>query len=166
MSDALRPAIEGAELPDERLETIGDRNPYHALIGVELVERADGIARCRLPVTAKVAGGVAGSVHGGVLSALVDIAALHAIPTILVPGDTMAGTAELSISYLRPALTTMVYATARVLKKGRTLAVCDVEITDAEHRLVAKGRVSYALRPEALLRERNPIAGPSSSANG
>ena len=138
---------------DEHAQRFQTGNPYHALIGVELVERGDGHARCRLPVTEKVRGGVAGSVHGGVISALVDIATLSAVSSIVQPGEQMAGTAELSVSYLRPALGDAVFADARVLKKGRTLAVIDVDVTNPDGTLVAKGRVSYALRPAALRRD-------------
>lgn len=136
-------------------------NPFHELLGVELEERAPGYARVRLPVRAQLGGGVAGSLHGGVLSALVDIATLGALQGLFRPDERAAGTAELSISYLRPALGEYVAAEARVLKKGRTLAVIDVDITDPEGRLVAKGRVSYALRPAALLApdERRPATG-------
>jgi uncharacterized protein (TIGR00369 family) len=97
-------------------------------------------------VTEKVRGGVGGSVHGGVLSSLVDIATILAVSTLVQPHEQMAGTAELNISYLRPALGAAVYAAARVLKKGRSLAVCDVDLTDLDGRLLAKGRVAYALR--------------------
>ena len=138
---------------DEHAQRFQTGNPYHTLIGVELVERGDGHARCRLPVTEKVRGGVAGSVHGGVISALVDIATLSAVSSIVQPGEQMAGTAELSVSYLRTALGEAVFADARVLKKGRTLAVIDVDITNPDGTLVAKGRVSYALRPAALRRD-------------
>ena len=135
---------------DEYARRFQAGNPFHKLIGVELLRRGEGHARCRLPVTENIRGGVAGSVHGGVLSALVDIVTLSAIATVVNPAeDQMAGTAELSISYLRPALGDAVYADARVLKKGRQLAVVDVDVTDPDGRLVAKGRVSYALRPRS-----------------
>ena len=129
------------------LRDIQAGNPYHALIGVELVESGEGYARCRLPVVEKLRGGVAGSVHGGVISSLVDIACLEAIVTTVKRGEQMAGTAELNVSYLRPALGTAIFATAHLLKKGRTLAVVDVEITNEDDKLLAKGRVTYALRP-------------------
>jgi uncharacterized protein (TIGR00369 family) len=87
-----------------------------------------------------------------VLSALVDIVTLSAVSSVARPDEQMAGTAELNVSYLRPALGDAVIAEARVLKKGRTLAVVDVDITGTDGRLVAKGRVSYALRPNALTR--------------
>ena len=121
-------------------------NPFHALIGVELIESSPGHARVRLPVSERVGGGVAGSVHGGVLSALADIACLGAMRGLFSESVRAAGTAELNISYLRPALGAYVIAEARVLKRGRTLAVVDVDLTDPNDKLVAKARVSYAVR--------------------
>lgn len=124
----------------------------HALLDIELLERGEGRARVRLPVTERVKGGVGGSAHGGVISALADIVTLAAVSSVAQPDEEMAGTAELSVSYLRPALGSYIDAEARVLKKGRTLAVLDIDITDPSGRLVAKGRVSYALRPALLTR--------------
>jgi uncharacterized protein (TIGR00369 family) len=136
-------------------------NPFHALIGVELVERGEGRARCRLPMSEKVKGGVAGSVHGGVLSALIDIATLAAISSVVDHArEQMAGTAELNVSFLRPALGEAVYAEARVLKKGRQLVVVDIDLTDPDGRLVAKGRVNYALRPGGVPHDRDQAGRP------
>lgn len=136
-----------AEVDDGLRARFRNSNPFHELIGVELAARSPGYARVRLPMSERVRGGVAGSVHGGVLSALADIATLGAMGTVFSERERAAGTAELSISYLRPALGAYVDAEARVLKKGRTLAVIDVDLKDSDGRLVAKARVSYALRP-------------------
>lgn len=132
-----------------RLARFREGNPFHRLLGVELEEMRPGYARVRLPVTEQLRGGVGGSVHGGVLSALADIVALGAMQSSFTAADRPAGTAELSISYLRPALGDAVIAEARVLKKGRMLAVLDIDISNPDGRLVAKGRASYALRPAA-----------------
>lgn len=91
-------------------------------------------------------GGVGGSVHGGILAALVDIAMLQAQITVLGPGDIPAGTADLSITYLRPALGANIHAEATVLRKGRQLMVTEVEILDGAGKLCAKGRTIYSLR--------------------
>ncbi len=127
-------------------------NPFLDHIGVLLEERSPGYARYRIPVVEEVRGGVAGSLHGGAVCTLVDIAAIGAVASMLQPDERMAGTAEISVSFLRPATGHTVYAEARLLKKGRTLAVCDVDVTNDAGKLVAKGRVGYALRPAALLR--------------
>lgn len=99
-----------------------------------------------MATSALTLGGVGGSVHGGLLAALVDIAMLEAMLPMLEPGDQPAGTADLSITYLRPALGPSVAAEATVLRKGRTLAVTEVSIFDAEGRLCAKGRTIYVIR--------------------
>ena len=126
-------------------------NPFLDHIGVLLEARGPGYARYRIPVVEEVCGGVAGSLHGGAVCTLVDIAAIGAVATMLRPDERMAGTAEINVSFLRPAIGETVYAEARLLKKGRTLAVCDVDVTNDAGKLVAKGRVNYALRPAALL---------------
>jgi uncharacterized protein (TIGR00369 family) len=125
-------------------------NPFHQLIGVQTEEQRPGYARVRLPSSERVMGGVAGSFHGGVLSALADIACLAAMQTVFDDKARAAGTAELSISFLRPALGDHVIAEARVLKKGRTLAVLDIDISGPDGKMVAKSRVSYALRPVGM----------------
>ena len=136
-----------SEHDDAQRARFGDGNPFHQLLGVELDECAPGYARVRMPVDERLRGGVGGSVHGGVISALADIACLGAMQGVFTDRERPAGTAELSLSYLRPALGAYVIAEARVLKKGRMLAVLDVDIKDPADRLVAKARVSYALRP-------------------
>ena len=53
-------------------------------------------------------------------------------------GEQPAGTAELNISYLRPAHGDHVFADANVIKRGRQLAVIDVDITDNKERCARK----------------------------
>lgn len=91
-------------------------------------------------------GGVGGSVHGGLLAALVDIAVLEALFPMFEPDDQPSGTADLNITYLRPALGHRIAAEATVLRKGRQLAVAEVEILAEDGRLCAKGRCIYAFR--------------------
>lgn len=98
-------------------------------------------------------GGVHGSIHGGVLAFAADAAALAAVSTLIGAEEQAAGTAELNISYLRPAVGDAVSIEARVLRKGRVLAVVDIEIKDADGMLLAKSRVGYAVRPHG---SRNP----------
>lgn len=115
------------------------------LFGAELVSVERGRTVYRLVPTSAVAGGADGGVHGGVLAALVDMAVVTAVLSACKQGDEMRGTAELNISYLRPAVGQELRATAQIIKKGRSLAVGDVEIHNDEGVLVAKGRATYAL---------------------
>lgn len=73
---------------------------------------------------------------------------LEAIFSVFDDASQPAGTADLNITYLRPALGDRVYAEATVLRRGRTMAVTEVSILDEAGRLCAKGRTIYAMRPK------------------
>lgn len=120
--------------------------PLHRFMGLSQVESRPGYARVRMKTSSNTLGGVGGSVHGGLLAALCDVAMLRAISTAFEPGDQPAGTADLNITYLRPALGPYIDAEATVLRKGRQLAVIEVNLLDDQHRLCAKSRILYAFR--------------------
>lgn len=120
--------------------------PLHRFMGLSLVESRPGYARLRMTTGPNTLGGIGGSVHGGLLAAMADVVMLRAISTVFEPGDQPAGTADLNITYLRPALGTHVDAEARVLRKGRQLAVIEVNILDEQERLCARSRILYAFR--------------------
>ena len=122
-----------------------DQLPLHKLLGMTLGEVRPGFARVVLRTSTLTMGGVGGSVHGGLLAFLVDAATLEALFPMFSPDDRPAGTADLNITYLRPALGPQIVAEATVLRKGRQLAVAEVEIS-ADGKLCAKGRAIYALR--------------------
>ena len=116
-----------------------------ALFGSELVKAERGRAVYRLPITSAIGGGTAGGVHGGIMAAMTDISGVAAAITACKITDQPRGTAELNLSYLRPGTGTALFYTATVLKKGRSLAVVNVDIHNDSGTLVAKGRISYAL---------------------
>jgi len=125
-----------------------DDFPLHAVLGLTLEELRPGFARICLSTSKVTLGGVGGSVHGGLLAAMVDIAMLEALIPLLRKGEKTAGTVDLNITYLRPAIGAMVFADATVLRKGRTTVVTEVAISDSAGKLCAKGRTIYALRQE------------------
>jgi uncharacterized protein (TIGR00369 family) len=122
-----------------------DKSPFHRLIGLELVRAQDGDVEMRLPWRDEL-GRADGSdwFHGGVLSALIDIAGDYAIASRLGRG---VPTIDLRVDYLRPARRGNLRALARAVKVGRTVGVADVELRDANGR---RGRG----RPLRLLHRR------------
>lgn len=123
-----------------------DQFPLHKALGLTIEEARPGFARILLRTSTLTLGGVGGSVHGGLLAAMVDIAVLEALFPMFDAEDEPSGTADLNITYLRPALGKEIAAEATVLRKGRQLAVAEVEILAEDRRLCAKGRCIYALR--------------------
>jgi acyl-CoA thioesterase len=136
------------QTPDDQLRRFNSL-PLYQQLGLTLEEARPGFARVVMATGPLTLGGVGGSVHGGLLAALVDIAMLEAMFPMFEPSDQPAGTADLNITYLRPALGARVIAEGTVLRKGKTLAVTEVEIKDEAGRLCAKGRTIYVIRQRA-----------------
>ncbi len=147
MIDALRSENSTMQLSEfDAYRRDFDAQPLQRMLGITLVERRPGFGRICLTRTEATPQGIGGSVHGGVLAAMVDIAMLVAVFSRLRPGQQPAGTADLNISYLRPAHGARVFADAVTIKSGRQLAMIEVSIVDDEDRLCAKGRTLYAFR--------------------
>jgi uncharacterized protein (TIGR00369 family) len=146
MAEGTQPSI------DDRLAGAKERwdnRPLHKFFDIRIDELAEGYASFVMPLNEHNRGGVHGAAHGGVLAFLADVAALAAISTLIRPDERPSGTAELNISYLSPG-TGNVTAQARVLRKGRTLAVADVDMKDESGKLLTKSRVSYAIHPPEM----------------
>ena len=123
-----------------------DTNSYHKMLGVTLVEHRPSYGKIVLKKDENTPTGSGGSVHGGVLAAMVDIVMLVAMFAEMRDSEQPAGTAELSITYLRQSHGEQIYAEANVVKRGRQLSFVEVDITDDDGRLCARGRVLYAFR--------------------
>ena len=130
----------------DAFKTMFDNDPYHQSLGITVVDRAPGYGKIVLAKGAHTPSGIGGSVHGGVLAAMVDIVMLVALFAEAPHGEVPAGTAELSITYLRQSHGTHIYAAGRVIKRGRQLAMIEVDITDTDGKLCARGRTLYAFR--------------------
>jgi len=87
-----------------------------------------------------------GALQGGLLATLVDVVAGRAVVDE-GPHDSVA-TADMTIHYLRGVTVGPALATAKVVRRGRTLAVVSVEVTDAGTGLLcALGTVAYSIAP-------------------
>jgi uncharacterized protein (TIGR00369 family) len=118
-------------------------SPYQRFLGLTLESAADGIVEIRLPFREEFLRQDGSDwLHGGIVSALVDIAGDYAIASRLGSG---LPTIDLRIDYLRPARRGDLIATGRAVKLGRRIGVADVEIRDAQGELVAIGRGAYAV---------------------
>ena len=78
-----------------------------------------------------------GAMHGGLLGCLVDTAASFAV--IARHGQTVA-TVDYRVNFHRPCMAERVFAEARIIHDGRTLATVAVRVLEGESRLVASGQ--------------------------
>ncbi len=118
-------------------------SPYVAHLGMRLVEMRADEATLALPFSNEVVT-IGNTVHGGAIASLIDttamVAAWSGAPT---PEQLRGTTVGLTVSYLAAANAEDLLATARVLRRGRSLVYLDVDVRVPSGRAVAKGLVTY-----------------------
>ncbi len=120
-------------------------SPFAGHLGMRLVRLEPDLAEIVMPFNECLA--TAGDVvHGGAISSLIDSAAtVAAWSAAEVPGNARGATVGLTVAFVAAARGRDLTATARVVRRGRSLCFCDVDVVDADGRLVAKGLVTYKL---------------------
>lgn len=117
-----------------------------AALGFELLELGEEAASGRFEITDAVRQPL-GIVHGGAYAAMAESLASVATYSAVAPGGEIAVGQSNHTSFLRPAVTGTVHATARRRHRGRTSWVWEVDFSDDEGRLCAITRVTMAVRP-------------------
>ena len=77
-----------------------------------------------------------GTLMGGIISALADMATGVAFSTTLEAEETFT-TVELKVNYLKPIWSGTIRAEGRVIKRGRTIGLAECSIYDESRSLVA-----------------------------
>jgi uncharacterized protein (TIGR00369 family) len=114
--------------------TDDDDRGFMELVGVQVHEAEDGRARLSLAAEARHLN-PAGSVHGGVLATLVDVAMGQAVRTATGEEDTPA-TSQLTVTYLRPGTQGPLEVTAALRKRGEHLSICEADVEQDGETLV------------------------------
>ncbi len=115
------------------------RQSIMELIGAELTRVAPGLAEIELPYRADLCQ-QHGFFHAGITATIADSAGGYAAFT-LFPADSSVLTTEYKINLLAPAAGERLRAVGRVVKPGRLLTICDVEVfaaKDGAEKLCAK----------------------------
>lgn len=119
--------------------------PLHATLGFQLVDVADGVARCEL-IPGEHLYGLSNTVQGGLAATLLEIAMNAAVTTVLDTA-TSSTTASLSVNLTR-AITgriANVVAEGWVVHRGRRLVTAEGRLTDAQGRLLAHASATCLL---------------------
>jgi uncharacterized protein (TIGR00369 family) len=122
-------------------------NLFWRYLGVLVEEAGEGWVRLRVPVKDGLRNAAGAPVHGGVLSALVDMAIGGALGTTHdnAGGGVGQTTLDLNVSFLAAAGDGDLVAEGRLLRRGRTIAFGEAKISDSAGKLVAVGRATYML---------------------
>lgn len=141
------------------------RAPVGSFFGFVAGERSTRRACVKLVPRRELLQGHA-HVHGGVLAALADTAGVWLVYPELAHGVEMTSI-EFKLNFVRPATLDAgeLVATAKLVKRGRTIALADVEVTQTGE-LVAKGLFTYLVFELAASarREATPVSSRSRRA--
>ena len=110
--------------------------PVAALIGIRMVAIEPGRSRFELDADERHHNPM-GTLHGGILCDIADIAMGSAYASTLDEGESFT-TLELKINFLRPVKAGRLAAEGVIVQRGRTVGMTECAITDDQGRLVAK----------------------------
>lgn len=121
--------------------------PVFRLFGMRMPSASEGELTMTMPASPWLANAF-GVLYGGALAQLAD-AALSLSVLTTVPAGTAFSPLDMKIYFLRPVRTDgrALAARARVLQRGRTIAVVSCDIVDADERVVAHASGSQLILP-------------------
>lgn len=112
-----------------------NRSPYFELLGIRLTALSEGACTVEAVLERKHLNAFGGA-HGGAYASLLDCAAYWALYCSLDEDEGFT-TVDLNASNLRASGPGLVVVEGRVVKRGRTMCLCEAELRDAEGRLLA-----------------------------
>ena len=124
------------ELLRQWLAGESDPPPVTQLVGIRLVDCADGVARLELEAGRRHHNPM-GIVHGGIFCDLADAAMGVAMASASQAGETFS-TIELHASFFRPVREARLTAIGKTVRRGSNTGYLECEISDEQGRLVAK----------------------------
>lgn len=128
--------------------------PFNRVLGLRVASFDLRAPAVRFDMRAELIGNPARQIlHGGVISAVLDVAAGFAIHVALLerqePGAKIEfpkmGTVDLRVDYLRPGRGRHFVASARVVRLGNRIAVAHMEMVNDAGDLIATGSGAYVV---------------------
>ncbi|MBW3520345.1 PaaI family thioesterase [Flavobacterium sp. NKUCC04_CG] len=112
------------------------KNTLMQTLDIEFIDAGPDFLTAKMPVNSKVHQPL-GLLHGGATVALAESVGSSASFMLINTQEEEARGIEISANHLRSKRDGTVFATARILHKGRTLHLWEIRITDEEDRLIS-----------------------------
>jgi len=133
------------QLTSEQVQALVSRAPFHQWLGLTVIAVSDD----GIEIKAKwreewVVNSERGYTHGGIVAALIDLAADWAMVRQTGRG---VPTIDLRVDYHRPALRGDLTARGKVIRSGSQFATAEAQIFDKDGKLIASGRGTYFTAP-------------------
>ncbi len=130
-------------------QLVEDFIPFNRFLGIRLLRCDPGHVELEIPWRDELIGDpLKPAVHGGVISALADVAGGMAVWSALESPLQRVSTIDLRVDYLRPGRLERILAEGTILRVGRSVGVVDVRIFHGLARgdTVATAKGVYAIK--------------------
>ena len=126
---------------------------FNKLLGLKVESFDSNAPKLRFDMRPELVGNPARKIlHGGVISATLDVAGGFAIMLALLDEAKETpttfpnmGTIDLRVDYLRPGRGKHFVASARIVRKGKRIAVTHMELHNDEGELISSGSAAYVI---------------------
>jgi uncharacterized protein (TIGR00369 family) len=127
----------------ELMEAFIPESPFVRHLGMRLAELGQDRAELVLPFSEQVVT-IGDVVHGGAISTLVDTAGTAAAWADGSPaGEGLGSTVSLSVDFVSAARAEDLTARAAVIRRGKSLVFCEIDVLGESGQVVAKGLLTY-----------------------
>jgi uncharacterized protein (TIGR00369 family) len=129
-----------------RMEAVQAYTPPHSkALGITIAEIEPDRCVMEMPFKPELVT-VGDVVHGGAISALIDMAAtVSAWAVDEVPESPAGSTVSLTVNFVSAARGVDLRAEGRVVRRGRQICSCEVHVRDPGGKLIAHGIATYKL---------------------
>lgn len=148
-------------MSDDAISRFSEYEDVNKQLGIEAVMATPEKVVLRVEVGPKVHQPY-GILHGGVSALMAEGAASMGGAMSVWPDQIVVGT-ELNCSHLRSMTSGVLTATATPLRKGRSVHVWDIKLTDDQDRLICVARCSLQVLPARQPTESTTTVGPTAS---
>ena len=133
------------DLTLEQIQALVTRAPFHQWLGLTIVEATEDSIQIKAKWREEwVVNTEAGYTHGGIIAALIDLAADWAMVKQTGRG---VPTIDLRVDYHAPAMPGDLTLRGKVVRMGGQVSTAEAHIFDAQGKLLASGRGTYLTAP-------------------
>lgn len=137
--------MEPSELTVDAVQAKLSRAPFHQWLGLQVLAVGEGTIEIRATWREEwVVNPDVRYTHGGILAALIDLAADWALVSSTGRG---VPTIDMRVDYHRAAMPGNLVVKGRVVKPGRQFSVSEAQVYDEQGQLLASGRGVYSTAP-------------------
>jgi len=123
-------------------EMVRERSPFVKFLGLQIHKFDNGYCQCSLEIKNDLLNSHK-AVHGGVIYTMADVTMGSALYSTFKK-DELAATIEIKINYLKPAQAKTLICEAKIIQKGKNIAVLEAEIKYNDT-LVAKALGTFSI---------------------